>query len=306
MEFKSTRDGFGEAILELAEKDPRIVVVTADLRSSTRVEEFARRFPKRFFEVGVAEQNLIGIAGGLAMSGKIVFVTSFACFSPAINWAQIKQTVCYNCLNVKIVGSHSGLATGADGATHQALEDVALTTVLPRMTVIAPADYEQAKTATEALAKIDGPAYLRLTRPATIDLNRLKFEKEENFVLGIPQRLKSGRKLTLAGFGPILPELLVKISRRKLAEMEIFNCHTLKPFDGRPILASIKKTGKLIVVEDHQKIGGLGALLGYQMARAGIKAKFIHLGVEDQFGCSARNFRSLWKKYIFDSLEELL
>ncbi len=307
MNLKSTRDGFGEAIFELAKSESKLVVVSADLKSSTRVEKFAQNFPKRFFEVGVAEQNLIGVAAGLAMSGKIVFATSFACFSPAINWAQIRQTICYNNLNVKIVGSHAGLATGADGATHQALEDIALTTVLPKMTVVAPADYNQTKEAVAILTKIKGPAYLRLTRPPTIGLNQVDFSPEEkNFVLGVPQKIKSGEKLTLVGFGPILPEVLFKIPVKKLAKMEVFNCHSLKPFEAKPILNSIKKTGKLVCLEDHQKIGGLGTLLASQIVKSGIKTKFVHLGVDDKFGCSAKNFRNLWKKYILDSLDQLL
>jgi len=303
MNLKSTRDGFGEAICALAKREPRLVVVTADLRSSTRVAEFARRFPERFFEVGVAEQNLIGVAAGLARAGNIVFATSFAAFSPALNWAQIRQAVCYNNLNVKIVGSHAGLATASDGATHQMLEDVALVRVLPKMKVFAPADFAQVKVVTSRLARLSGPAYLRLTRPPTVSLSQLQFPlKEKQIRSSLPQKLKTGNKLTLAGYGPILPEFLSGFTLKKLTGWEIFNCWALKPIDLKPILTSLKKTKNLLILEDHQKIGGLGSLIKEAVAESKLKIKITHLGVDDRFGHSARDFKTLWKRYIFKDI----
>jgi len=305
MNLRSTRSGFGDCLVELGNEQNNIAVITADLRSSTKVREFAQKFPKKFFDVGVAEQNLIGVAAGLALYGKKVFATSFACFSPAINWAQIRQSICYNGLDVVVVGSHGGLATGPDGATHQSLEDIALMNVLPNMTIIAPADYEQAYAATRALFNLKTPSYLRLARPVNISFSQLKIEIEEDFNLGKTQKIKSGSKTTLIGYGPILPEVLSMLSPRKLNTLDIFNVHTLKPFDFKPILKSVQKTKRLMVLEDHQKIGGLGSIVSYELAKEGIKCDFKHMAVDGQFGCSARNHKSLWKKMI-DSLEELI
>lgn len=305
MNLKSTRSGFGDCLVELGSKQDDIVVITADLRGSTKVKEFAQKFPKKFYDVGVAEQNLASVAAGLALSGKKVFATSFACFSPALNWAQIRQSICYNGLNVVIVGSHGGLATGPDGATHQSLEDVALMNVLPNMTIVAPADYEQAYLATKALYNLKTPSYLRLARPVNISFSQLNIEIEEGFNLGKAQKIKSGRKATLIGYGPILPEILSMLSARKLNTLDIFNVHTLKPFDFTAISKSLQKTKRLIVLEDHQKIGGLGSIVSYELVKEGIKCDLKHLAVDGQFGCSARNHKSLWKKLI-DSLEILV
>ncbi len=297
---EATRDGFGRAICRLMQENPRVVVVTADLRTSTRIGECARRYPRRFFDVGVAEQNLAGVAAGLALAGKIVFATSFACFSPAINWAQIRQSICYNRLDVKIVGSHAGLATGPDGASHQMLADLALTLVLPAMTVVAPADARQAEELTLLLAQQRGPAYLRLTRPATVGLDQFKFNQPRSpLVLGKPELLQRGTKEVIVGSGPILTEYLHRLGQRRWQAATIFNVHSLKPFQPRPILAALRRQPRLTVVEDHQRFGGLGTLLEKAIVKAGLKVKLTHLAVNDQFGHSARNFRALWQRYIF-------
>ncbi len=295
MRFKSTRDGFGEVLLQLAARQKKVVVVSVDLASSMRVNEFARRYPDRFFEAGVAEQNAAGIAAGLALAGKIPFLVSFACFSPSLNWGQIRQSICLNNTNVKIIGGHGGLATGADGATHQALEDIALMRVLPQMKVFVPLDYYQTKKITNKVVKIEGPCYLRLTRPETVVF------KDHPFKVGEPEILQRGRKLTLIGCGPILAETMIRF-KNELQEIEIINCSTIKPIDGRKILTSVRKTKRVITLEDHQKTGGLGSLVAEILAENGLEARLTRIGVGDRFGESARDFRELWQEYLWKPL----
>ncbi len=295
MDLRSTRDGFGKALLELG-KNLKVVVLSADLSSSTRAEEFAKAYPERFLNLGVAEQNLIGVSAGLALSGKIVFATSFACFSPSLNWAQIRQSVCYGQVNVKIIGSHGGLATGPDGAIHQALEDIALMRVLPKITIVEPIDYQQAYQATLKIADIEGPAYLRLHRPKTSPvLLEIPFE------IGQAQVIQEGKKKTLIGSGPILAHFVSSFSERTKG-WEIINCHTIKPLDKKTIINSVKKTGEAMTLEDHQTIGGLGSAISEVLAEEGLNVKLRRLGVEDSFGESARDHLELWEKYIFSKL----
>ncbi len=291
----STRDGFGEAIVQAAKQDPNIVVVTADLTESTRVEEFAKTYPERFFQVGVAEQNLAGIGAGLALKGKTVFITSFGVFSPGRNWDQIRISICYSNANVKIVGSHAGIATGQDGATHQALEDIALTRVLPNMTVVSPCDYLEAKKATRALARHKGPAYLRLSRPKTPLLTK----DETKFELGKAYILQEGTDVTVAGCGPILAEVLTAAEQLTELSIEIINCPTIKPLDQATLLTSVKKTGKVVVVEDHQVAGGLGSAIAELLAQE-FPAKMSFIGMRDTFGESG-SYEDLLKKYKMNS-----
>jgi len=294
---KSIRDGFGEALLALGKKHPEVVVVSADLASSMRVQEFARRFPKRFIEVGVAEQNAASIAAGLALSGKIVFLVSFACFSPSLNWGQIRQSICMNNANVKIVGGHGGLATGADGATHQALEDIALMRALPKMKVFVPIDYYQVKKMVSFLGEDKGPAYLRLVRPKTTVVG------SRPFVFGKPEILKRGNRLTLIGTGPLLAETMEKFSSY-LGGVEVINCPVLKPCQPEIIVRSLAKTKRAVVIEDHQEVGGLGSLIAEIMAEKGLKGKLVRIGMRDSFGESARDFYQLWEKYYWQRLEK--
>ncbi|MDD5750014.1 MAG: transketolase C-terminal domain-containing protein, partial [Patescibacteria group bacterium] len=198
----STRDGFGEAILALGQKNKNVVVVSADLAESTRVDKFGQKFPQRFFEVGVAEQNMAGIAAGLALEGKIPFITSFGVFSPGRNWDQIRVSIAYSQANVKIIASHTGLSVGEDGASHQALEDIALMRALPNMLVIAPADYYQTKKATLEAVKMKGPVYIRFAR----QVSPLLTSEKSPFQLGKAQIMRSGQDLTIVGCGPILAE----------------------------------------------------------------------------------------------------
>lgn len=296
---KSTRDAFGQELLKQAEKEPRIVVVSADLASSLRVERFARKFPKRFYEVGVAEQNAAGVAAGLALGGKIPFLVSFACFSPALNWGQIRQSIALNNANVKIVGSHAGLSTGPDGATHQALEDIALMRVLPNLKLFAPLDFNETKKVVRSLVKDEGPAYLRLTRPETV------IYPSHSFEIGQPQVLKRGRSVTLIGYGPILAETISHFEK-ELIGVEVINCPTIKPLEPEIIIRSIEKTKKVITLEDHQIIGGLGSAVAEIIAENKINTRLTRIGMNDKFGESARNYKKLWERYLWQPLKEAL
>jgi len=296
MKLKSTRDGFGEALLELAKKDKNIVVVDANLKTSLRVSSFAEYCPERFIEVGVAEQNMIGVAAGLALSGKTVFTTSFACFSPAISWNNVRVSVCYSKANVKIVGSHAGLATGADGASHQALEDVSLMRVLPNMVVLAPADYYQAKALTFLAAKKKGPVYLRLTRPATPIITQKSKVKSQKSKIGGSQILRKGKNLTIVSYGPILSEVL---KAAEVLDAEVINCYSLKPVDKKTIVDSARKTNQVLTVEDHLVCGGVGSIVAEvlsQEKRTPLKMMKM-IGVQDKFGQSGRDYKELWQKY---------
>lgn len=291
--LKSTRDGFGDGLLDLAKKNKNIVVVSADLAESTRVDKFAKKYSNRFVEVGVAEQNMMGIAAGLALSDKIPYAASFAAFSPGRNWDQLRVSVCYTNSNVKIASTHAGLSVGQDGASHQMLEDIAITRVLPNMTVVSPADYLEAKKATIATAKIKGPVYLRFYRQKS----PLLTNKNSSFKIGKANILQNGTDLTIIGHGPILNEALLaakELSSRGI-KTEIINCHTIKPLDTSTILKSIKKTKRLITIEDHQIAGGLGSAISeFLSEHYPIKMKI--MGVEDQFGQSGKP-AELWDKY---------
>jgi len=305
MKLESTREGFGQAMLELGE-NPKVVVVDADLAGSLKVEEFAREYPERFFECGVAEQNAVGVAAGLALEGFIPFVTSFACFSPGINFNVIRQSVCLSGANVKIVSSHGGLMTGADGASHQALEDLALMRVLPGMVVLVPADFEQAKGLTKLAAEYKGPVYLRLARPETRGLQRCRDAEMHRYRVGGSEVLREGRELTIVSCGPIITEVMEAISligqigQIGKTGVELINAYSVKPLDKATILRSVAKTGKVLTVEDHSVIGGLGAAVAELLAeRYPLPVKI--LGVPDVFGESARDWQELLGKYKLDS-----
>lgn len=291
--LKSTRDGFGEALLSLAKKNKNIVVVSADLAESTRVAEFAKKYPERFIEVGVAEQNMMGVAAGLALSGKTAIAASFAAFSPGRNWDQLRVSVCYSKANVKIIGSHTGLGAGEDGASHQALEDIAITRCLPNLVVIAPADYNEAKKALAATIEHQGPVYLRLTRQ-----NSPIFTTEKSpFKIGQANVLRKGQDITLIACGPIVYEAL-EVAKKLASEnisVEVINCHTIKPLDKKTILASAKKTKKVLTLEDHQVHGGLGSAVAEMLAE-NFPVPMKIMGVQDTFGESGKP-DELYKKY---------
>ncbi len=283
-ELAMTRDGFGDALLELGEKDPRVVAVCADLAESTRMLAFREKYPERYIEVGVAEQNLATVASGLANYGKIPFIASYATFSPGRNNEQIRTTISLNNVPVKIVGSHAGLSVGPDGATHQALEDIALMRVQPNMTVISPCDKEEARKATLAAAAYDGPVYIRLAREKTPVITT----KESPFLIGKAELLWLGENPQVAIFatGPLLHNALLAAKQLESEiAVSVINVHTIKPLDEKTITAAAKNAGAVVTVEEHQIAGGLGSAIAEVLARTSpVPIEFI--GVYDRFGQS--------------------
>ncbi len=291
-EMKSTRDAYGEALLGLS-KDKNIVVVSADLAESTRVQAFGKKYPNRFIEVGVAEQSLMGVAAGLALAGKTVFASSFAVFSPGRNWDQLRVSVCYSKANVKVVSTHAGLGVGEDGASHQALEDIAITRVLPNLTVIAPSDYEQVKQVITAIAKTKNPTYVRLNRQKSPVIYKPNFP----FVIGKANILQAGFDITLVACGPIIYEALLaaREAAKKKISVEVIDCPTIKPLDKQTILKSVRKTKRLITAEEHQIHGGLGSAV-VEMLSQNYPVPTKIIGVQDTFGESGTTTK-LWSKY---------
>jgi transketolase len=285
IEMAATRSGFGDGLLQAGEKNEKVVALTCDLKESTKLVKFAEKYPARFFDLGVAEQNLAGTASGLAAMGKIPFMTSYAVFSPGRNWEHIRTTICYNNRNVKIVGSHAGLSVGPDGGSHQALEDIALTRVLPNMTVIAPCDALEAMKATIAAADHDGPVYLRLTREKTPVMTT----DDSPFEIGKANLLIDAEKpqVGIVACGPILYEVLraAKKLNDEHISVSVLNMHTIKPLDGKALLELARKTGAIVTVEEHQQAGGLGSAVAEYLAQDHpVPIEFV--GVNDRFGQS--------------------
>jgi transketolase len=251
----ANRDGYGQGVLALAKENERILVLTADVAESTRVLAFKEQFPKRFIECGVAEQNMMGIAAGLALSGYIPFVSSYATFSPGRSWDQLRVSVCYSKANVKIIGAHTGISVGPDGATHQALEDIAMTRVLPGLVILAPCDVHEARKATIAAANYDGPVYLRLAREKTPVITT----EDTPFEIGRAYVVRPGTDITIVATGPLLAEALfaAEALSKKNIDVEVINCPTVKPLDEATLQKSFKKTGCAVTVEEHQITGGL-------------------------------------------------
>ena len=280
VERKTTREGFGEAMTELGKRNKKVVVVTADLGESMKVEEFAKLYPGQFVQVGVAEQNLMGVSAGLALSGKVPFAVSYAVFNPGRNWDQLRVSVCYTNANVKIVGGHTGITVGPDGATHQAMEDIAMTRVLPNLMVVVPCDFEQAKKATLAMAIHVGPVYLRLTRPKTACFTTVTTP----FELGKAQILRTGKDVSVFACGPLVYEALLAAEELKdEIDVEVVNIHTIKPLDEEAIARSARKTGKAITLEEHQINGGLGGAVAEVLGEK-CPTKMIRMGMKDSFG----------------------
>lgn len=277
-----TRNGYGEALVTLGETNEKIVVLCCDLTESTRSNWFAEKFPERFIEVGVAEQNMAGLAVGMALTGYIPWLASYAVFSPGRNWDQIRVSVCYTNANVKIAGAHAGISVGPDGATHQALEDIAITRVLPNLTVVVPADSLETKKATMALSEMKGPAYLRFARSESPVFTADK----SPFIIGQAEILTIGDDVTIVGCGPLLYKALQAadiLHKKHKLKAEVINSHTIKPLDGRTIAKSAKKTGAVVTVEEHQIYGGLGsAVAEYLAAHQPTPMQFV--GMPDAFG----------------------
>ncbi len=295
IESKLMRDGFGHGLLEAGEKDERIVVLTADLKESTKVNYFADKFPERFIEVGVAEQNLVTIASGMANYGKIPFVTSYSIFSPGRNWEQIRTTIGIDGYPVKIIGAQSGLNIGHYGVTHQGLEDIALTRVIPNINVIVPSDYLEAKKATLEMAKIDKPFYMRLPR---IESPVYTTEKTP-FKIGKANILTESKKpeVTIIATGLMVYDALLAYRELEKSGIEtiVINMHTIKPLDTETIIKYARLTGAVVTIEEHQVIGGLGSAVSETLAQ-NFPVPIEILGVKDRFGQSGKP-KELFKEY---------
>jgi len=285
------RNGYGEGLLIAGERDPNVVVLCADLTESTRSEAFAKKFPERFFEIGVAEQNMATIAAGLGISGKIPFISSYATFSPGRNWEQIRTTISYNDSNVKIAGHHAGISVGPDGATHQAVEDIATMRVMANMKVFVPSDAIEAKKATVAAAQIWGPVYLRFAREKTavITTKETPFTpgKAEVFwePLGGARGKSTKPQVAIIACGPLLYNALLAARdlEKEGIETMVLNNHTVKPIDEKKIIEVAKKCGAVVTVEEHQVMGGMGSAVAEVLAKHHpVPQEFI--GMQDVFG----------------------
>lgn len=292
-EMVTPRQGFGDGIVEAAENNNNVVALCADVTESSHLKSFIEKFPERYIEVGVAEQNMAAVASGLAAVGKIPFIASYAMFSPGRNWEQIRTTIAYNNQPVKIVGLHAGVSVEFDGATHQSLEDLAIMTVMPNMQVIVPCDSEQARKATIEIAKTKIPSYLRLPRASTavITTTNTPFEIGKAYVLN------EGRDITIVSCGPLVNEALkaAKLLEKSKITAEIINCSTIKPIDIKTIIKSIKKTKLVITLEEAQVHGGLGGVVSETIS-AVYPVPVVRLGIQDRFGQSG-SITQLWKEY---------
>lgn len=262
---KDTRSGFGAGLYELGTLNPRVVALCADLIGSLKMEKFAADFPDRFFQCGIAEANMMGVAAGMAVTGLIPFVGTFAEFATGRVYDQLRQSVCYSQANVKIAASHAGVTLGEDGATHQTMEDLALARALPHMTVVNPCDYNQTRLATLAAAGWDGPLYLRFGRPSVPNFTPV----DVPFQIGKAWMVQPGEDVTILATGHLVWEALeaVKILAQKGIRAELINIHTLKPLDEKAILDSARKTGAVVTAEEHLIAGGLGELTAGLLAR---------------------------------------
>jgi transketolase len=293
---KDTRSGFGDGIAEAARKNENVVALTADLAGSLKLQQFIKEFPERFIQVGIAEANMIGIAAGLTIGGKIPFTTTFANFSTGRVYDQIRQSVAYSGKNVKICASHAGVTLGEDGATHQILEDIGLMKMLPGMTVIVPCDYNQTKAATLAVAEYEGPVYLRFGRPSW----PIFTDPNEPFVIGKAQRFSEGADVSIFACGHMVWNAIqagVALEEKGLS-VEVINIHTIKPLDEEAVLNSIRKTRCAVTVEEHNIIGGLGDAIA-QVAAKNFPIPIEYVGTKDTFGESGTPDQLL-KKYGLD------
>lgn len=281
IEMVPTRDGYGKGLVQAGEQDERIVVLCADLTESTRSHWFAERFPARFIQVGVAEQNMAVLAAGMAAYGKIPFISSYATFSPGRNNEQIRTNVCINNVPVKVAGSHAGISVGPDGATHQALEDVALMRVVPRMQVVVPCDVLQAQKATVAAAFNGKPTYLRVGREKSpvITTNETPFE------IGKAQLFRDGTDVAIISCGILVYDALLAAEElaKEGIECAVVNNHTVKPLDEKTLTAISKKCGRVVTVEEHQVVAGMGSAVAELLARTNpVPIEFV--GIQDRFG----------------------
>ncbi|RFM29912.1 transketolase family protein [Deminuibacter soli] len=295
---KETRGGFGEGIYEIGKANPNVVVLTADLAGSMKLGPFIKEFPERFVQVGIAEANMIGIAAGLTIGGKIPYTTTFANFSTGRVYDQIRQSVAYSNKNVKICASHAGLTLGEDGATHQILEDIGLMKMLPGMTVIVPCDFNQTKAATKAVADYNGPVYLRFGRPKWPNFTK---EDGSDFVIGKAQVLSEGTDITIFACGHLVWKAIEagRILEEKGYSVELINIHTIKPLDEEAVIKSLAKTRCAVTCEEHNVLGGLGDSIAHVAAR-NLPVPIEYVGTQDTFGESG-NPKELLTKYGLDT-----
>lgn len=287
VEKNFTRQGFGEGLLKAGENNENIVALCADLTESTKVNLFAEKFPERFIQVGVAEQNLASVASGIAAMGRIPFIASYAIFNPGRNWEQIRTTICYNNQPVKIIGSHAGLSVGPDGGSHQALEDIAITRTIPNLVVISPCDAIETRKATIECSKTKDPTYIRLSRNSTpiITTAETPFEIGKAQIVFIP--LVGLAHVGIIATGPILYKALMAAHEleKKGVKVKVMNLSTIKPLDADAIIALAKETKRIVTVEDHQVAGGMGSAVAECLAQNyNIPIEFI--GINDKFGQS--------------------
>lgn len=276
------RDAYGEALAQLGEKDKNIVALDADLSSSTRTAVFGKRFPQRFFNVGVAEQNMMGIAAGLASCGKISFVSTFAIFGSGRAWDQVRNTICYNRLNVKIVVTHAGITVGPDGASHQAIGDIALMGAIPNMTIIVPCDAPETKEAVFASAGYAGPVYIRLGRPKVCTI-----AQKDPFQIGRARLVREGRDITIIACGIMVKAALdcAEILEKEGKSARVVNMHTIRPLDQETIIACAKHTRRIVTCEEHLLRGGLGSVVAAVLAEH-LPTPMAMVGINDRFGQS--------------------
>ncbi|AWO01904.1 transketolase [Chitinophaga alhagiae] len=289
---KETRGGFGEGILEAGRRNPNVVALTADLLGSLKLQAFIKEFPDRFVQCGIAEANMIGVAAGMTIGGKIPYTTTFANFSTGRVYDQIRQSVAYSGKNVKICASHAGLTLGEDGATHQILEDIGMMKMLPGMTVIVPCDFNQTKAATIAIADYEGPVYLRFGRPKWPNFT----PENQEFQIGKAQVLNEGTDITLFACGHLVWKCVEagRILEEKGYSVELINIHTIKPLDEEAVLRSITKTRCAVTAEEHNVLGGLGDSIA-QVAARHLPIPIEYVGTKDTFGESGKPTELLTK-----------
>ena len=292
LEQKPTRDGFGLGLVQAADEDPNVVGLCADLTESTRMETFAKKYPERFVEMGVAEQNMASVAAGMALMGKIPYIASYAMFSPGRNWEQIRTTICYNEANVKICGAHAGVSVGPDGATHQAIEDIAIMRVIPDMRVFAPCDMREAKRVTYEISKISGPCYVRYAREKTpiFTTEETSFEIGKAQIFWEVEPPKGGSTsayldVAIIACGPLVHNAILAASELEKdgVKVRVINNSSIKPMDEETIIQAAKDAGCVVTVEEHQVAGGMGSAVAEVLAKKHpVPVEFI--GVQNRFG----------------------
>ena len=276
-----SRDGYGQALLELAATDAKLMVMDADVAKSTRTNWVADKYPEKFIDMGISEQDMVGTAAGLSLTGMIPFATTYCVFLTGRAFDQIRTTVCYGNLNVKLAGAHAGISVGPDGATHQSLEDVALMRTLPRMTVVVPCDAEETRKATLAIAALNGPCFIRFGREAVPVVT----DKDTPFELGKARLVKDGSDVVVFANGPMVHEAMraaEDLAARNVSVM-VVDLHTVKPLDGEFVTAAARKTGAVVTAEEHQKAGGMGSAVAEHLGET-CAVPVIRVGVDDTFG----------------------